>query len=60
MAEVTGDWKWGLRITPILSFGSLALVILFLKDPPRGESEGANLAANTSWKKDVLYLLKKY
>lgn len=58
MAAATGSWNWGLRITPILSFFSLVLVVFFLKDPPRGESDGVTLS-NTSWKKDVIYLLKK-
>ena len=34
------DWRWGLRITPILSFCYIIFVILFLSDPPRGESDG--------------------
>merc|ERR1712038_252662 len=34
------DWRWGLRITPIISYCYIIFVILFLSDPPRGESDG--------------------
>ena len=35
------DWRWGLRITPLLSYCFTVLVVLFLSDPARGESDGA-------------------
>ena len=34
------EWRWGLRITPGLTFLAAVLIFLFLDDPPRGESEG--------------------
>ncbi|XP_046653023.1 protein spinster-like [Daphnia pulicaria] len=56
VAAATGSWNWGLRVTPILSLISVFLIIFFLKEPARGESEGSRLVS-TSWKKDIIYLL---
>ena len=58
MLQLTGSWQWGLRIAPILSFISVILVVFVMIDPPRGESEGSHMT-NTSWKKDLGYLLSK-
>lgn len=35
------NWRWGLRITPWLTFLSAIIMLFFLYDPPRGEAEGA-------------------
>lgn len=56
VAAATGSWNWGLRVTPILSLISVILIVIFLKEPARGESEGSRLVS-TSWKKDIIYLL---
>lgn len=58
LAVATGSWNWGLRLVPILSMISVALIVLFMKDPPRGHSEGVQLN-HTSWAKDLVYLAKK-
>lgn len=58
VAAATGSWNWGLRVTPILSLISVILLVIFLKEPARGESEGSRLVS-TSWKKDIIYLLHK-
>jgi len=52
------EWRWGLRITPGLTFLSAILVLFFLYDPPRGESEGKEEAAleRTSWLQDLKYI----
>lgn len=39
MTNLTGDWRWGLRITPILIFITVILMIFFMADPERGETE---------------------
>jgi|APCry1669189000_1035189.scaffolds.fasta_scaffold443236_1 hypothetical protein len=39
MAELFGSWQWGLRATPIMGIIAV-LILLFLHEPPRGESEG--------------------
>ena len=35
----TGDWRWGLRITPLLNWATIVLMVFFCSDPPRGESD---------------------
>ncbi len=52
-------YRWGLRVTPIAGFLSAALILFFLLDPPRGESEGSKLKS-TSLAADLKYLMKKY
>ena len=44
-----GDWRWGLRVTPILGLVAVFLILTVMSDPPRGESEGhgGNLKATT-------------
>jgi len=36
IADLTGDWRWGVRFTPFLNAIFLVLMFLFLLDPPRG------------------------
>jgi len=52
------EWRWGLRITPGLTLLSAFLVLFFMYDPPRGESEGKEEAAleKTSWMQDLKYI----
>ena len=50
------DWRWGLRITPIISFSSLIPVFLFLYDPPRGESEGKHVNNDYTLWSDLKYI----
>ena len=50
------DWRWGLRITPIISFSFLIIVILFLYDPPRGESEGKDSSNKYTFWSDLKYI----
>eukprot|EP00096_Caligus_rogercresseyi_P008293 TRINITY_DN2690_c0_g1_i3.p1 TRINITY_DN2690_c0_g1~~TRINITY_DN2690_c0_g1_i3.p1 ORF type:complete len:529 (+),score=129.13 TRINITY_DN2690_c0_g1_i3:76-1662(+) len=40
MSNLAGDWRWGLRVTPILGFIAVLMILFLLKDPNRGESEG--------------------
>ena len=48
-----GDWRWGLRVTPILGFIAVFLIIFCMIDPPRGESEGHGELKATSYRKDL-------
>ena len=41
VASVASDWRWGLRVTPFLGILAIIGLVFFLRDPPRGESEGA-------------------
>ena len=36
VAQAAGDWRWGVRTTPFLAYIALAVLVLFLTDPPRG------------------------
>ncbi|XP_014204666.1 protein spinster isoform X2 [Copidosoma floridanum] len=57
-AELTGDWRKGLRITPALGVLAIILILLLVRDPIRGEREGGSHLSNTSWLDDVKALLK--
>ncbi|KAJ1370996.1 hypothetical protein KIN20_032857, partial [Parelaphostrongylus tenuis] len=41
VAAVTGDWRWGIRVTAILGVLCLFSIIFFVKEPKRGEAECA-------------------
>lgn len=48
-AELANDWRWALRVTPILGVFAVVLLAL-LKDPKRGESEGvAQVERESFW-----------
>ncbi|CAG0896997.1 unnamed protein product [Darwinula stevensoni] len=52
-AALGGDWRWGLRVTPFLGAVAVFLILFVMKDPPRGESEGASNLQATSWRADI-------
>ncbi|XP_075847865.1 protein spinster homolog 3 isoform X3 [Microtus pennsylvanicus] len=60
VAELTGNWRWALRIMPCLDAVALVLLILLVPDPPRGaaekQEEVAVRAPRSSWCEDVRYL----
>ncbi|XP_052052237.1 protein spinster homolog 3 isoform X2 [Apodemus sylvaticus] len=60
VAELTGNWRWALRIMPCLDAVALALLILLVPDIPRGaaekQGEAAVRAPRSSWCEDVRYL----
>lgn len=59
MARLTGEWKWGLRVTPAL--GVIAILLLFIiRDPARGEKEGGSHISSSSWLGDVKAIAKKF
>lgn len=60
IATLTGDWRWALRITPILGVVGLLLLVFLCPNPPRGASEthGQGVTEQTSYKEDIKYLLK--
>ncbi|KAE9413514.1 hypothetical protein Angca_004573, partial [Angiostrongylus cantonensis] len=39
VAAMTGDWRWGIRITAVLGVVCLFLIIVFVKEPARGGAE---------------------
>ncbi|CAB3221897.1 unnamed protein product [Arctia plantaginis] len=52
-----GDWRYGLRITPILGVIAVVLIIWVLQDPPRGMAEHSHMQP-TSYKQDIRSLLR--
>ncbi|XP_036381683.1 protein spinster homolog 3 [Megalops cyprinoides] len=60
VASATGDWRWALRLNPILGLVGLTLLIFLTPNPPRGASDtqGGTQMENTSYLEDVKYLLK--
>jgi len=57
-AKLFGDWRWGLRATPIAGIIAVVLILVFLIDPPRGESEGHHDIQAQSYKEDIVNLAK--
>ena len=49
-------WRTGLRITPGLTFLAAVLILVFLYDPPRGESEGKTITNKSSYTEDLKYI----
>lgn len=60
VATLTGDWRWALRITPILGVVGLVLLFFLCPNPPRGaaETHGEGVTGNSSYLEDIKYLLK--
>ena len=58
VSELTGEWQWGMRVTPVLGAICLVLIIGFLREPARGEAEHAK-AHQTSYWQDIKHLLRK-
>jgi len=57
-SRIAGGWEWSLRVTPVLGAIAVILILFFMTDPPRGESDGSILKA-TAWKEDITDLAKK-
>ncbi|XP_071317317.1 protein spinster homolog 3 isoform X2 [Trachinotus anak] len=59
-AKLTGDWRWALRVTPILGLVGLVLLVFLCPNPARGaaETHGQGVTEQSSYKEDVKYLLK--
>lgn len=55
-----GDWHWALRVTPGLGLIAVLLLVVFVKEPPRGavERKSDKPLSHTPWISDVKALLK--
>ncbi|KAM4620541.1 protein spinster homolog 3 [Polymixia lowei] len=60
IASATGDWRWALRLIPILGAVGLVLLIFLCPNPPRGaaETHGEGVPGQSSYLEDIKYLLK--
>ena len=62
VASATGEWQWGIRVTPIAGLISILALIFILQEPVRGEAEklaGASYATEdevTTYWQDIKYL----
>ncbi|XP_017027540.1 protein spinster isoform X1 [Drosophila kikkawai] len=56
-AHLANNWRWALRVTPILGVVAVLLIML-IKDPERGQSEGSHHLEATTYKQDIKALLK--
>uniref|UniRef100_A0A8D1MIG9 Major facilitator superfamily (MFS) profile domain-containing protein n=1 Tax=Sus scrofa TaxID=9823 RepID=A0A8D1MIG9_PIG len=60
VAELSGNWRWALRITPCLEAVALILLLVLVPDPPRGAAEKQGVVAlggpRNSWWEDIRYL----
>ncbi|SPP73967.1 protein spinster [Drosophila guanche] len=56
-AHLANNWRWALRVTPILGVAAVLLIML-IKDPERGHSEGSHNMEATSYRQDIKELLK--
>jgi len=43
VAGAVGDWRWGLRVTPVMGAIAVFLIIFGMSDPPRGNADGSHL-----------------
>jgi len=43
VAGAFGDWRWGLRVTPIMGALAVLAIIFLMTDPPRGKADGSHL-----------------
>merc|ERR1719369_1265087 len=43
VAGATDDWRWGLRVTPIMGAVAVFMIIFLMIDPERGASDGSKL-----------------
>ncbi|XP_060999145.1 protein spinster homolog 3 isoform X5 [Dama dama] len=64
VTELTGNWRWALRIMPCLEAVALILLIMLVPDPPRGAAEKQGVATmgdpRSSWCEDVRYLWRNW
>ncbi|KAK3747989.1 hypothetical protein QZH41_014359 [Actinostola sp. cb2023] len=68
VTKATGDWKWGLRVTPMLGAVCFLLLLFVVHEPPRGAIEkgvNPNLVSasnvhqsSSSYCQDLMYLFR--
>ncbi|KAL7294316.1 hypothetical protein TKK_0012327 [Trichogramma kaykai] len=56
-ARVTGQWQYGLRITPVLGIFAIIFILTLVRDPIRGEREGGSHMSESNWSIDIKALM---
>ncbi|XP_026327124.1 protein spinster isoform X2 [Hyposmocoma kahamanoa] len=51
------DWRWALRVTPVLGAVAVALILFLMEDPPRGAAEESHMKP-TSYRQDLESLVR--
>ncbi|CAJ0968621.1 unnamed protein product [Ranitomeya imitator] len=54
--QVAGDWRWALRVSPVLGMITGTLILIFVPAAKRGHTE--QLKARSSWFRDMKALVK--
>ncbi|XP_013145206.1 PREDICTED: protein spinster isoform X3 [Papilio polytes] len=54
---IAGDWRWGLRVTPVLGAAAVVLVACVMQDPERGQAEESTMKP-TSYGDDLRALVR--
>lgn len=57
MASLMNSWVWALRVTPVLGLIAVVLIIM-LRDPERGQSEGSHHMQATSYGEDIKAVMR--
>ncbi|KAI6213249.1 hypothetical protein M3Y94_00128600 [Aphelenchoides besseyi] len=64
MMNMTKDWRWSIRVTPIFGVLCILSLIFIIREPERGKAEKEQGAENVEYQitasywQDVMYLLK--
>ncbi|XP_074641923.1 protein spinster homolog 1-like [Tubulanus polymorphus] len=53
VAELMGEWQWALRVTPGLGLIAVILIVVVVREPERGESEGGSHLGHTGFIADL-------
>ncbi|XP_067010807.1 protein spinster isoform X3 [Anabrus simplex] len=53
MFNATSIWQWSLRVTPVMGAIAVALILVVMQDPVRGESEGRSHLQSTTYLEDI-------
>ncbi|XP_030648303.1 sphingosine-1-phosphate transporter SPNS2 [Chanos chanos] len=58
--DAAGDWRWALRVSPVLGMTAGALILLFVPEPKRGSADQitGRIRTRTSWLCDMKALAK--
>ncbi|KAI3385549.1 hypothetical protein SNEBB_008530 [Seison nebaliae] len=58
VADIFGDWRWSLRVTPAIAVICIVLLAVLVEDPKRGDADvGVNMVSHSTFKEDLMDLL---